>query len=415
MAKSGQHVLVAADDAEATRGRLYRFHNNGGRWAQAGPAVPVTLGKRGVGKRREGDGRAPEGVYPLTTAFGYADRPPEGAAMPYLPLTPTMECVDDAASPHYNRILDAAAFPSGTPWTSSEKMRRDIHHGDDLYKWGLVVDYNPRRRPGAGSCIFLHLWRGPDDPTAGCTAMAERDFLDLLRWLDPAKSPVLVQGTRAFLRKLRRGGALPYDVPAAAAGSGPDLSRRGDMVPLSGPWLTVDLKYTTADNFMGEDLYGDFDRCFLHEEAARKLEKAGSLLRERRPGWRLKTFDCLRPRSIQWKLWRRVEGTAQESYVADPRQGSIHNFGFAVDLSVEDAEGRELDMGTPFDDFTPLSEPRLEEKYLRDGKLTSRQIENRRLLRGVMEDAGFIPLPNEWWHFDARPKDDVRKNHRIVE
>ena len=101
--------------------------------------------------------------------------------------------------------------------------------------------------------------------------------------------------------------------------------------------------------------------------------------------------------------------------MANPKGGSIHNFGFALDLSILDEYGKELDMGTPFDDFTPLAEPRLEQKFLKEGKLTELQIKNRRLLRNVMEQSGFITLPVEWWHFDALPAAEVRLHYQIVE
>jgi L,D-peptidoglycan transpeptidase YkuD (ErfK/YbiS/YcfS/YnhG family) len=97
-------------------------------------------------------------------------------------------------------------------------MRRDLAHGDDLYRWGVEVAYNPEREPGAGSCIFLHVWRGPGSPTAGCTAMPEDDLLTVLRWLRPGDDPVLVQGTRSFLEGLRDEGRLPYPVPGEDPG-----------------------------------------------------------------------------------------------------------------------------------------------------------------------------------------------------
>lgn len=179
--------------------------------------------------------------------------------------------------------------------------------------------------------------------------------------------------------------------------------------------IAVDLRYATTNNFVGRDLYGEFDRAFLHRIAAAKLRQAAEALQRVAPGHRLVVFDALRPRSVQWELWRQVEGTAQQKYVANPKGGSIHNFGFAVDLSILNGEGRELDMGTPFDDFTPLAQPRYEEKYLKEGKLTAAQIENRRLLRRVMEEAGFEGLRIEWWHFNALPRAEVKQNYRIVE
>lgn len=179
--------------------------------------------------------------------------------------------------------------------------------------------------------------------------------------------------------------------------------------------IAVDLRYTTANNFVGRDLYGDFDRAFLHRIAAQKLLAARDALQRSHSDYRLVIFDALRPRSVQWVLWNQVAGTDQQKYVANPKGGSIHNYGFAVDLSIIDGQGRELDMGTPFDDFTPLAQPRYEEKFLKEGRLTDTQLGNRRLLRRVMEEAGFESLRIEWWHFNALPKAEVKKNYGIVE
>ena len=179
--------------------------------------------------------------------------------------------------------------------------------------------------------------------------------------------------------------------------------------------VAVDLRYATANNFTGQDLYGEFDSAFLHEVAAAKLVAAVARLGLIHPEYRLVIFDALRPRSVQRILWQKVVGTGQQKYVANPKGGSIHNFGFAVDISILDETGRELDMGTPFDDFTRLSQPRLEEKFLKEGRLSETQIANRRLLRRVMEEAGFIQLAVEWWHYDALPKAEVKANYRIME
>ena len=179
--------------------------------------------------------------------------------------------------------------------------------------------------------------------------------------------------------------------------------------------VAVDLRYATANNFTGQDLYGEFDSAFLHEVAAAKLVAAVARLGLIHPEYRLVIFDALRPRSVQRILWEKVVGTGQQKYVANPKGGSIHNFGFAVDISILDETGRELDMGTPFDDFTRLSQPRLEEKFLKEGRLSEAQLGNRRLLRRVMEEAGFIQLAVEWWHYDALPKAEVKANYRIME
>jgi D-alanyl-D-alanine dipeptidase len=182
-----------------------------------------------------------------------------------------------------------------------------------------------------------------------------------------------------------------------------------------GPAVAVDIRYSTQNNFTGKDLYGDFDACYLHETAALKLEEAARDLSRQHPGWKLLLFDCLRPRSVQKILWNEVKGTAQEPYIADPSSGSVHNYGYAVDLSLIDDKGRELDMGTPYDTFDILSRPTQERTFLKNGKLTRKQVHNRKILRKVMTHAGFIQLPDEWWHYDALPPDSVKNKLPIIE
>jgi D-alanyl-D-alanine dipeptidase len=180
--------------------------------------------------------------------------------------------------------------------------------------------------------------------------------------------------------------------------------------------LRFDLKYASADNFIGRDVYGDFREPMLHAEAARMLERAAQALNRAHPGAALLIYDALRPRSVQRVLFDHVRGTEQESYVMNPDRGSMHNYGCAVDLTVLDERGRALDMGTAFDAFTPLSEPRREEEFLRERRLTVAQIENRLILRHAMTGAGFLQLPHEWWHFDAFPAAQVRAGgYRILE
>ena len=179
--------------------------------------------------------------------------------------------------------------------------------------------------------------------------------------------------------------------------------------------VVIDLRYAGTNNFVGQNLYGPFNRLFLHKRAADKLKAAVALLKHEHHGYKFVIYDGLRPRSVQYLLWKSVAGTPQEKYVADPKKGSIHNYGLAVDLSIVDEKGHELDMGTGFDSFTPLAEPQLEAEKLKSGELSQAQLENRLILRRSMEAAGFTVLPEEWWHFDALPADLVRKQFTIVE
>lgn len=175
--------------------------------------------------------------------------------------------------------------------------------------------------------------------------------------------------------------------------------------------VRVNLRYGTKQNLLNRDVYGGFQRALLHKIAAQKFRLASALLAARNPSRKFIIFDALRPQSAQVEFWELVKNTPQQHYFADPARGSIHSYGFAIDLSLCDDSGLELDMGTSFDDLTPLAEPRRESEFLSNGKLTAIQIAHRLELREVMEEAGFIQLPHEWWHYDALPGADVREGY----
>ena len=201
--RTRQCLVVVSRDWNAKAGVLRAFERKDSRgpWQMHGPAIPVVLGKKGLAwgrgladssaavRKVEGDNKAPAGVFRLGPAFGYA---PRSAArwikLSYVPLTPQTEGIDDPHSRYYNQLVDRSKVAK-VDWHSSEKMAR----ADNLYKWGVVVSHNSRATPGAGSCIFLHIWKDSRSATAGCTAMPEQDLVNLLRWLDPAARPVLVQ------------------------------------------------------------------------------------------------------------------------------------------------------------------------------------------------------------------------------
>lgn len=178
--------------------------------------------------------------------------------------------------------------------------------------------------------------------------------------------------------------------------------------------IDVDLRYATANNFVGRDLYSPYDCAWLHVEAAAALERAVAWLAVHAPGLRPLVLDALRPQRVQQQLWDALEGTDLRLYLADPARGSIHSYGMALDITLLDADGVELDMGTGFDDMTELSHPALEEGFLLAGQLTEHQLANRRLLREAMLQAGFFGIKTEWWHFDCGDRDLVRATFRRV-
>lgn len=194
------------------------------------------------------------------------------------------------------------------------------------------------------------------------------------------------------------------------------LSKQGLVnVQTLEPTLRVELKYASRDNFLKKDVYGELKACFLQVLPARMLARAQKILQAIKPEFSLLIYDCLRPRQVQFKMWDVVKGTAMEGYVAHPIKGSIHNYGAAVDLSIADSQGNPLDMGTPFDFFGDLAQPRYEVFFLRQGKLSQNQLDNRLLLRRVMREAGFLMIQNEWWHFNAFSLGEVKKRYQIVE
>lgn len=179
--------------------------------------------------------------------------------------------------------------------------------------------------------------------------------------------------------------------------------------------IQVQLKYSDSTNFMGIDVYGDLDRCYLQKDAALKLVAASKFLKIYDNKLSLLVVDGLRPRSVQSKMWSIVKNTPMQRYVANPRFGSMHNYGCAVDLTIVDSIGNRLDMGTPMDHFGALSQPALNAKFLKENKLTLQQVENRELLRKVMISAGFHPIAIEWWHFEAFDKDFIRNTYPVIE
>lgn len=212
-------VTTPAWDSAQAQVRLWERSAPDGSWRPASAAMPATVGRAGLGwgrglhdttaagpRKREGDGRAPAGVFRLPFAFGY---PPPAEVpwirLPYRQATEHARCVDDPASEHYNRWVDVTTVSGGT-WSSHELMRRE----DELYRLGVWVDHNvDPSEPGAGSCIFLHLRAGPGVPTIGCTAFAPENLERMLRWLDPAAQPVLVQLPEEVYAARRTAWGLP--------------------------------------------------------------------------------------------------------------------------------------------------------------------------------------------------------------
>jgi D-alanyl-D-alanine dipeptidase len=181
--------------------------------------------------------------------------------------------------------------------------------------------------------------------------------------------------------------------------------------------IRVNLKYSSSDNFLCMDMYGDFNKCYLQPDVAQKLHAAQSVLKKKFPYYSLIVFDAARPRAVQAKMWDTIAVPRSErsKYVSNPKNGSLHNFGAAVDLSIIDENGIELDMGTPYDYFGELAYPREEERLLKEGKLTYVQSLNRDVLRDVMLQAGFAGITTEWWHFNSCSRQEAFEKYTFLE
>jgi D-alanyl-D-alanine dipeptidase len=190
-----------------------------------------------------------------------------------------------------------------------------------------------------------------------------------------------------------------------------DIAKHPDFVSLlSLSGIDLDLRYATRDNFVGRALYGGLDCNYLRREAAAGLQAAADWIARRRPGYRLRVLDALRPQRVQEALWAELAGTPLELYLAHPERGSIHSFGMAVDATLLDPQGQECDMGTPFDDMSALSHPDCEAQHLALGQLSAPQLSERGWLRAAMRQAGFQAISTEWWHFDFGDRVAVRRD-----
>ena len=155
--------------------------------------------------------------------------------------------------------------------------------------------------------------------------------------------------------------------------------------------FVFDMKYATPNNFLKQAVY-DCGDCYLRKSTAEALVKANAEFLKL--GYRIKLFDCYRPLAVQKKMWKILPGT---HYVANPAKGSKHNRGAAVDLTLVDKDGNELDMGTPFDFFG-------KEAHHTCTTLPKKVLENRKLLKNILNKYNFKSIYSEWWHYEYRPE-----------
>jgi len=180
--------------------------------------------------------------------------------------------------------------------------------------------------------------------------------------------------------------------------------------------IGVELVYATPNNFLGHVLYPDIHHAFAIPAMAQKLVRAQQRLKAARPDLSLLIYDAARPLSVQQEMWMSVKGTPNVSFVANPAKGrGMHNYGAAVDITIMDSTGRPLPMGSKHDYFGPEARIDHEAELVANGLITNEELENRKLLRHVMTESGFITCISEWWHFNHIPSIRAKEELRIID
>lgn len=215
---SEQLIIVKTPDWNSVAGILQRYDKRNGKWEKTGKAISIVVGKKGLGWgrglkasnatdpiKKEGDLKSPAGSFKLGSSMGYAKLGPGPMKWAYEDIEEDSTCIEDPDSKFYNQIVHANTV---TPdWKSKDLLKRK----DNLYERLIVVEANSNPvEKGSGSCIFLHVWRGPASGTAGCTAMEIKDIENILQWLDPQKKPILVQLPESEYKKYQSTWSLPY-------------------------------------------------------------------------------------------------------------------------------------------------------------------------------------------------------------
>jgi len=182
--------------------------------------------------------------------------------------------------------------------------------------------------------------------------------------------------------------------------------------------ILVDLKYSSTDNFMEKDMYGCLNNCYLQPDVAERLLLCQEYLKKKDSTLTLLLYDGVRPRSVQQYMWDLLDMPINEKtkFVSNPKKGSLHNFGAAIDITLANAETKvALDMGADYDEIGIISWPIKEKAMLDSCLLTVEQVDNRKLLRRSLRAGKFFNIQTEWWHFNACYRDSAYIKYKIIE
>jgi D-alanyl-D-alanine dipeptidase len=182
------------------------------------------------------------------------------------------------------------------------------------------------------------------------------------------------------------------------------------------PTIQVSLIYATPSNFMNKAVYEGITKAWFHPDAAQKLVQAQQNLKRLHPEYSLLVYDAARPMEVQRQMWELVRCTNNVYYVSNPAsQNGRHNYGMAVDVTILDEKIRPLPMGTPVDFFGEEAHTDNEALLVKTGKITENELQNRRLLRRIMQQAGFTTVASEWWHFNACSAETAKARYQIID
>lgn len=216
-----QILVVLSENWDTSYAKMWGFEKSSDKdsWRQTIGPVYVQVGKNGMAPaknfsnllnqeklktlayKHEGDGKTPAGIFEIETLFGFHSE--YFAHMPYLKIHKDLEAVDDPKSKYYNQIINVSDVKRD--WKSTEKLSTI-----DVYEYGIVIDYNQKPAiENAGSCIFMHIWKGPDIGTDGCIAMDKHHLLQVMNWLNKSKNPMIAQMPEGKYQDLQESLELP--------------------------------------------------------------------------------------------------------------------------------------------------------------------------------------------------------------
>lgn len=373
-----QLILVAVDNDDE---KLYLMEKHeSGMWHVAYGPFEVQVGKNGLGKESEGDGKSPEGLYELGYAFGEEDSP-AGTTWPWRTTEDGDIWIEDANSEYYNMFIADGSIEE-PDWKNYSNLNIAA------FERAIEIRYNSDREAGAGSAIFLHIWISSKKDTNGCTSMSRENVETLISWLDPAANTMIAQ--------------VPYS-----------LIGNGNLVYLTDYTNDIisDIKFASDDNILGTQIEGYEDNQIITKDnTARALVEANNLLSKY--GVRLVVYEAYRPVAAfnQIRDWLNdsEDTTGKEYYYKDIDKDKIKEDymsfnsdglyfrGQVVHVALADMSGDYIDMGGEYMIFNEYS------NYICDG-LTQEQIFYRELLHDIMKQAGFTSVDSQWWKFEYQP------------